>query len=311
MATGVVQQRNPMDALEFYAFDSSRFLNNKYHPAFSADLSIAKRRNLGDCSYFNYRDGRVGQYSDPYAQRLSQYGVQSPVYRFNPIALHHLYQLYRFSIIKKRKFSSCRIVVGKKIVKKQRDLFNQGHTRSTTYRIDQLKKLLNAVKSCEDAILAALKADLNKPAFEAYSTEVMQIVGELKYTLRHLNKWTAAQSVCTPMELQPGRSRIFSHPYGVVLNIAPWNDPVQICLLPLIAILAAGNCAVIKPSEFAPHSSELVARLIADVYPPEYCTVVEGGVEETQALLARKRDYIAFTGSLEISRIIARAAPKT
>ena len=193
-------------------------------------------------------------------------------------------------------------------VKRQRAFFNQGHTRRTGFRIDQLKKLLSAAKSNEDEILAALKADLNKPAFEAYSTEVMQILGELKYTIRHLKKWATAQNVSTPMELQPGRSRIYSHPYGVVLNIAPWNYPVQICLIPLIAILAAGNCAVIKPSEFAPNSSKLVAKLIAEVYPPEYCTVVEGAVEQTQALLSQRWDYIAFTGSPEIGRIIARAA---
>ncbi|WP_419657217.1 NAD-dependent aldehyde dehydrogenase [Desulfosarcina variabilis str. Montpellier] len=196
----------------------------------------------------------------------------------------------------------------KAIVQKQRDFFNQGQTRSTVYRIDQLKKLLAAVKVSEDAILAALKADLNKPVFEAYSTEVMQITTELKYTIRHLKKWTREKKVPTPLELQPARSRIHTHPYGVVLNIAPWNYPVQICLIPLIAILAAGNCAVVKPSELAPQTSRLVATLISGLFPPEYCTVVEGGVEETQALLAQRWNYIAFTGSPAIGRIVARAA---
>ena len=196
----------------------------------------------------------------------------------------------------------------KGIVQAQRAFFNQGRTRTPDWRIAQLKKLRAAVAANEEAILDALKADLHKPAFEAYSAEVMQIMGELAYTIKHLKKWAAPQKVTTPLALQPGTSRIYSQPHGVVLNIAPWNYPIQTCLAPLIAILAAGNCAVVKPSEFAPHCARLVAELIANTYPPEYCTAVEGGVTETQALLAQRWDYIAFTGSPEIGRIVARAA---
>jgi aldehyde dehydrogenase (NAD+) len=196
------------------------------------------------------------------------------------------------------------------VVEAQRKFFNSGKTLDVNFRIEQLKKLKKTVKLNEEAILAALKADLNKPDFEAYSTEIMQIIGEIKYTCKHLKNWAKPKRVNTPLVLQPGKSKIYRHPFGVVLNIAPWNYPFQICLVPLVSILAAGNCAIIKPSELAPHSSKLIAGIIGDIFPPEYCTVIEGEVEKTQELLSQKWDFIAFTGSTEIGKIIAQSAAK-
>ncbi len=194
------------------------------------------------------------------------------------------------------------------IVKEQRIFFNSGKTLDVKFRIEQLNKLKKAVKSNEGAILSALKKDLGKPSFEAYSTEIMQILNEINYTCKHLKKWTGPKKVKTPLELLPGKSIIRRHPFGVVLNIAPWNYPFQICLAPLVSILAAGNCAVIKPSELAPHSSRSIAKLINNIFPPEYCRVIEGGVEEARELLSQKWDFIAFTGSTGVGRIVAQSA---
>ncbi len=196
----------------------------------------------------------------------------------------------------------------KEIVNKQRNYFNQGNTLNIKFRIEQLKKLGKAINSYEAEIFAALKTDLNKPSFEAYSSEIMQLKGELKYTVKRLKRWAKPHKVKTSFELQPGKSRVYAQPFGVVLNIAPWNYPFQTCLVPLVSILAAGNCAVIKPSEFAPQSSKLIAKIIGEIYPAEYCAVVEGGVEETQLLLAQKWDFVAFTGSPKVGHIVAEAA---
>ena len=195
-----------------------------------------------------------------------------------------------------------------KIVSKQREFFDTGETLHVKFRTEQLKKLRKAIKSSETDIFSVLKADLNKPSFEAYSAEIMQLLGEIKYTIKHMEQWARPHRVKTSFELQPGKSMIYAQPFGVVLNIAPWNYPFQTCLVPLVSILAAGNCAVIKPSEFAPHSSKLIAKIISDIYPVEYCTVVEGGIEETQSLLTQKWDFIAFTGSPRVGRIISQSA---
>ncbi len=195
-----------------------------------------------------------------------------------------------------------------KIANKQRDFFNTGKTLDIKFRIEQLKKLRHAIKINEANIFSALKTDLNKPSFEVFSAEIMQLLGEIKYTIRHIRQWTEPCRVKTSFELQPGKSMIYAQPFGVILNIAPWNYPFQTCFVPLVSILAAGNCAVIKPSEFAPKSSKLISEIINNIYPVEYCTVVEGGIEETQSLLAQKWDFIAFTGSPKVGHIVAQAA---
>lgn len=197
------------------------------------------------------------------------------------------------------------------IVEKQRQFFNNGNTKDINFRVEQLIKLRNAIISSEDDITTALYNDLHKPSFEAYSTEIMQILNEIKFAIKNLKRWAKPKKVKTPLELFPGKSLIYPQPYGVVLNIAPWNYPFQLCLGPLVPILAAGNCAVIKPSELAPHSSSLIAKLIREIFTEDYCTVIEGGIEETKELLDQKWDFIAFTGSSAIAKIIAQSAAKS
>ncbi len=194
------------------------------------------------------------------------------------------------------------------IAAQQRKFFLKGETRDIQYRTKQLTILKEIVSSNEKEILRALALDLKKPEFEAYTAEVMPILKEIDFCLKHLKAWTRPKRVKTPMALLPGSSRIHYQPYGVILNIAPWNYPVQLCLAPLIPALAAGNCAVIKPSEYAPNSSALMARMINDAFPSDYCTVVEGAEKETSELLHQKWDYIVFTGSPQIARIVAQKA---
>lgn len=190
----------------------------------------------------------------------------------------------------------------------QRAYFNRGATLPVSARRAALVKLELALREREDRILAALKQDLNKHPFEAYETELGLVRSELRFALRHLARWTRPRRVATPLAHFPSRSRIRPEPYGVVLIMAPWNYPVQLTLVPLISALAAGNCAVVKPSAYAPATSAALAELISSVFPPEYVAVVEGGRAENTALLEQRFDYIFFTGSPEVGKSVMKAA---
>jgi len=138
--------------------------------------------------------------------------------------------------------------------------------------------------------------------------EIGFLYTEIRHAVRHLRRWMQPRRVPTPLAIQPAVSWIQPEPYGQVLIIGPWNYPVQLLLAPLVGAIAAGNCAVLKPSELAPRTSEVVAGLIARTFPPEFVTVVTGGVEVAQELLSRRWDYIFFTGSTAVGRMVARAA---
>lgn len=194
------------------------------------------------------------------------------------------------------------------IIEKQKIFFQTGQTLDLDFRIKQLKKLHEIINKSEGDILNALAKDLKKPYFEAYTTEIMLIKEETKYALRNIKKWTRPAKVKTPVSIAPGKSSIRPQPYGVVLNIAPWNYPFQLCFAPLVPILSAGNCAVIKPSEYSPRTSTLVARLVEENFPLEYCAVVRGDAGVTQELLREKWDFISFTGSPQVGRVIAESA---
>ena len=159
--------------------------------------------------------------------------------------------------------------------------------------------------------MTALEQDLGKSKFEAYSSEILLTLQEIKYTLKHLNGWARPQrvSVGSPLLLFSG-AYIQPEPLGVALIIAPWNYPVQLAILPLIGAIAAGNCAILKPSEIASHTSKAIANLIKDCFAPEYVAVVEGDVETSQALLAQAFDHIFFTGGSEVGKIVMAAAAK-
>jgi aldehyde dehydrogenase (NAD+) len=195
------------------------------------------------------------------------------------------------------------------IVEQQRQFFRTGQTRSFEFRLAQLKALKQAVTNDQDAVLAALKADLHKPELEAYLTEI-GVTKEINYAIQHLKSWMKPKSVRIPLEQLPAQGQIQAEPLGVVLIIGPWNYPFQLMLSPLVGAIAAGNCALLKPSELAPATSRVIAELIAKTFDPAYITTVEGGVEVSQAVLAEKFDHIFFTGGTAIGKIVMAEAAK-
>ena len=162
----------------------------------------------------------------------------------------------------------------------------------------------------EEELNAALLADLNKAPAESYFTETGMVLEELRFQLKHFEKWARPRRVTTPLAQFPSRGELLPEPYGCVLIMAPWNYPVQLCLTPLVGAIAAGNCAVVKPSAYAPASSAAIARLLGEIFPPEFVAVVEGGRGENRTLLEQKFDYIFFTGSPAMGREVMAAGAK-
>lgn len=196
------------------------------------------------------------------------------------------------------------------IAEQQREFFLIGTPHEIGFRREQLKRLQHAITDHETHIFEALQKDLGKPQFEAYGGEVFYALQELHYAIKHLNSWTRPRKVRTPLLFFPGSSYRYPEPYGSVLIISPGNYPFQLTLLPLIGAMAAGNCAVIKPSEMAPHSSALLADILNTNFDPSYLAVIEGEIEETQALLAQHFDYIFFTGGARVGKIVMEVAAR-
>ena len=196
-------------------------------------------------------------------------------------------------------------------LRQQQELFfRSGKTKDIDFRLEALQKLRNSIKENETKIMEALKADLNKSDFESYTTEIGIVLEEIRFVMKNLRSWAQPQKVKTPVTHIGSSSYLYPEPYGVALIIAPWNYPFQLAIAPLIGALAAGNCAVIKPSELTPMTSEILEKLITEQFPSEYISVMQGGVETSQALLAEKFDYIFFTGSVQVGKIVMEAAAK-
>lgn len=195
-----------------------------------------------------------------------------------------------------------------RILEQQREFFKSGKTLDKAFRSEQLKKLINAIRQYEPRIVEALNKDLHKPLMESYGSEIMQIIGETKYAIKNLSAWMRPHKVPTPIINFFGAGSIEPQPYGVVLIFSVWNYPFLLLLSPLIGAITAGNCAIVKPSELAPHSSACIAALIKEKFPPEYIAVVEGGVDVSKSLLENKFDYIFYTGSSVIGRNVMKAA---
>ena len=191
-----------------------------------------------------------------------------------------------------------------------RAFFAAGKTRDVQFRIAQLKKLKEGIRKYEPEIIAALYSDLRKPPFEAYASEIGILYTEIDHAIRHIRSWSCSRRVRTPIIHFLSRSRIYHDPYGVVLIISPWNYPFQLTIAPLIGAIAAGNCVLIKPSEFSPDTSATMAKMIAELFNPDYLAVFQGEAEATQQILAEKFDYIFFTGSTAVGRIIMTAAAR-
>ncbi|MDR7078258.1 aldehyde dehydrogenase (NAD+) [Neobacillus niacini] len=196
------------------------------------------------------------------------------------------------------------------LLKRQRDFFQSGKTKDVSYRIEALTTLGNMVRSNETELMAALKKDLNKSDFDSYISEMGILLEEIRFTLKHIKDWTQPRRVKTAFTQMGSKGYIYSEPYGVALIISPWNYPLQLAIAPLIGAIAAGNCAILKPSELTPETSKLIADLITKTFPAEYISVVQGDAETTQSLLKEKFDYIFFTGSVAVGKVIMEAAAK-
>ncbi len=189
-----------------------------------------------------------------------------------------------------------------------KDFYDTGITMDIEFRLENLRKLYAGIIEYERIIIDSLSIDLGRPAIESYSSEILTVLQELKFTIKNLKKWAKPQRVKTPWLLKPGGSRLCYEPYGTVLIIAPWNYPFQLLMLPLIGAVAAGNCVIVKPSELVPHTAQAISDLIAGTFPPHFVKVVTGDADAARRLLAQNTDYIFFTGGTNIGREVMRAA---
>jgi aldehyde dehydrogenase (NAD+) len=176
------------------------------------------------------------------------------------------------------------------------------------YRKETLIKLLNTIILHEAEIVQALQDDFNKPEFEAVVTETNYVISELKDTIKNLYKWAKPRKVFPSLLNFPSTDFIYKEPYGKVLIIAPWNYPFQLALCPLIAAIAAGNQVVLKPSELTPKTEEIISKIIEKTFPVNHVEVIKGGAEVSQKLLSQRWDYIFFTGSVAVGKIVAKSA---
>ena len=196
------------------------------------------------------------------------------------------------------------------LAERMRATYRTGRTRSEDWRRTQLQALARMVVEREEDLLAALAADLGKPPFEAWLTDLRGSGREIEYIEKHVASWMKPQGQRVPLLLQPTRASVVHEPLGAVLIIAPWNYPIHLTLTPLAAALAAGNTVVCKPSEVAPATSAALARFLPEYLDPEAVVVVEGGIPETTVLLDQRWDHILYTGNGTVGRVVAQAAAK-
>ena len=196
------------------------------------------------------------------------------------------------------------------IVEKQRVYFNTHKTKNLDEREKILRRLLKWIQENENLICEALKEDLNKSETEAYMCEIGMTLSDLNDQLKHFRKWAKPHYVKTPLAQFYGTSFELAEPYGVVLVMSPWNYPFMLTLVPTIGAIAAGNTVVIKPSAYAPHVSHLIKKMIEETCPSEVVCVVEGGRAENTALLEQRFDYIFFTGSVNVGKLVMEKASR-
>ena len=194
------------------------------------------------------------------------------------------------------------------LVKNQRQFFETQQTKNIGFRKAQLKSLLSEIIKREQDVLNAMHNDFKKPVFEGMVSETGLVINELKHTIKKLNRWSAPKRVLPSLLSFPSSAKIYPEPYGTVLIISPWNYPFQLALFGLIGAIAAGNTVVLKPSELTPNTSRVIREIIETVFSTEYVCVVEGEANVAQELLAQRWDYIFFTGSNSVGKLVAKAA---
>ncbi len=196
------------------------------------------------------------------------------------------------------------------VINKQREFFNTVKTKDVKFRLEHLKKLKNSIIANEGEIKKALKEDLNKSESESYMTEIGMTLSELSYDIRHVRGWSKNKRVGTPLAHFPARSFISKEPYGVALILSPWNYPFMLLIEPLIGAISAGNCAVLKPSEFAPNTANVIEKIVKECFEEEYVTVIQGDKDVSQSLIEKKFDYIFYTGGTRVGKIVMQEASK-
>ena len=196
------------------------------------------------------------------------------------------------------------------IVSQQRDFFLTNETKSIDFRLKQLKKLKSAVEKYSDDIYDALWKDLHKCKEEAFLTEINIVLTEINDHMKNIKKWSKPKKVKTPLYLMPSKSRVMYEPFGVALIIAPWNYPFHLMFAPLVGAISSGCCAVMKPSPYSQNTSEVMQKIIDETFGKNYITMVQGHRDVNQALLAQKFDFIFYTGSPDMGRIVMEAASK-
>ena len=196
------------------------------------------------------------------------------------------------------------------VLRAQHKFYATGRTRDVSFRVQQLGRLDKVIRKYEADILEALRKDLNKSEYEGYMTEVGMVYDELRFVQKHLTGWAKPRRVRTPLTNFLSTSRIYSEPYGIVLIISPWNYPFLLAMSPLIGAIAAGNCAIVKPSEYSGNVSDIIATILKEAFDPSYVHTVLGDSEVGRGLLEESFDYIFFTGSTAIGKVIMEAAAK-
>jgi len=189
----------------------------------------------------------------------------------------------------------------------QRSFFKKGKTQEIAFRIEKLKLLRSVIEEREKEICDALYKDFKKPVFESVLSETGFIISELQYVIKRLKNWAKPEKISSSWTNFPSSDFIYSEPYGTCLIIVPWNYPFQLAISPLMGAIAAGNTVVLKPSELAPNTSQILADILEKIFDPEMLAVVQGGIPISEALLAEKWDYVFFTGSVQVGKIVAKA----
>lgn len=196
------------------------------------------------------------------------------------------------------------------IVNKQKAFFNLNSTKDIYFRIEQLDKLKNIILEYEDLIIDSLYKDLGKSPFESYSTEIGMVLSEISHAQKNIKNWSKVKKVKTPLTNFKAKSYIYPEPYGNVLIISPWNYPLQLTLAPLLGAIAAGNTALIKPSSSSLHTSNTIEKMINENFPEEFIHVINMDSKSADYLLDKKFDYIFYTGSVSVGKLIMGKASK-
>ncbi|HCX04334.1 MAG TPA: aldehyde dehydrogenase, partial [Clostridiales bacterium] len=197
-----------------------------------------------------------------------------------------------------------------KKIEKQKEFFKTNKTKDISFRMLYLFKLKEVIQNKEEKILEALKKDLGKSDFEAYTSEVGFVLKSLDYTLKNIRNWAKTKKVRRPIFMPISKSYVKYEPHGNVLIIGPFNYPFQLIMEPLIGALAAGNTAIIKPSDKTPETVEILKEIIEEVFDKEHVDVVTGNREAVSELIHSDFDYIFFTGSVPVGKIVMEAASK-